>query len=149
MQPCDWRKMGSTSPVTDPDFCGRGCKSRPQWQRCVATTHCIVVSLNMKAIQNYNTWHHQRKYFIHYVSGKGQPVAGKIFSGGRQLTMADMLQPMNISSIVISCINIMVISIHVCCSSAQSVVAPTINHTTHGRQSTPLLPHTTQLEDLN
>ena len=27
----------------------------------------------------------------------------------------------------------MVISIHVRCSSAQSVVAPTINHTTHGQ----------------
>ena len=53
--------------VADPDFCRQGCKiaTLVAIERCVATTHCIVVSLNTKAIQNI--WHHQRKYFIHYV----------------------------------------------------------------------------------
>ena len=56
---------------------------------------------------------------------------------------------------MVICIKYFVISIHVCCLSAQAVVLvailiPTINHPIHGWQWSPLLPHVgLEFENLN
>ena len=78
--------------------------------------------------------------------GKACPPQAKFFLEVDSWQNGDMLYQTHISPIVI-CINIIVISIHVCCLNAQyvlpaAVMAPTINHTTHGWLSTLLLPHT-------
>ena len=111
------------------------------------TTPCFLATKGClcKAIQNYKTWHHRGRNFLHYV---GERLARHRQNFFLKL-MGDKMN--NICDIVI-CINIMVMSMHVCSFSAESVlpaavVAAAINKWLIVYTTTAT--HTIQLEDLN
>ena len=101
---------------------------------CVATIHCIVVSINTQgqAIQNYETWHHKGRKIYPLCRGKVSPPQAKYFLWVYKWQNGDRLLQMHISYIL-TCINIMIMSVPECCLMAQSVL--------------PL--HTMQFDDLN